>query len=250
MQTYSLPIDLEQVDLNSEFKIDMSDLNFDVDSQDQKHAAFVFFRNSGLNQELDFSNCSYEDKDEYLMLFMQTNLDIHAPILASTWMEILSAKDGGGIYLPTILSADEIKQFREDHKLFLDEMYCIINSLPVYAMYTSDMNGKLFNVDEIPSSDFDGIKLANFSKLVDFDSFILLIDGSTPSKFYRKLFLPKEFYINQIMSKLPYGNMLQMMFAAPEIQDEAIDAINDLLIPPGTARKEESDYVESENSDS
>lgn len=241
MLRYSLPVDLDSIGKNQdEYLIDMSDLNFDMDANYQKRAAFVFLRNTGLKANLDFSRCSYEDKEEYLMLFLQCGVEVQSDILASTWMEILSAKDGGDHYLPTILSADEIKRFCEDHREYINELYQFINSLPIHAMMVSGLDKITFNTDEFEKTDYSDISLVNFVKLIDFDSFILLIDNSTPQKMYTKLFVPNEYYINQITNKLPYLSLIRVIYQGEGAQDAAIESIKSLLVPPEPVREEES----------
>lgn len=232
MNQYTLPFDISILEeMEGTVSIDMSNPNFNVPGVKQKRSAYVFLRNLGVPVELDFTKCSYEDKEEYLLLFMQENIDVDCELLTNTWIEILSARDGGGVVLPSILSVDEIDQFLERNKEFLDEMYQLINSLPIYSMYCSIQNTQAFNVDDFEKTDYDGIKITNFSKLSKYSAFMLLIDGNTPSKFYTKLFIKDEPNIIAMMERLPYLNLLTAFFSPPEIQTQIADGINDLLKP-------------------
>lgn len=233
MDKYVLPFDINQVDTTAEkILIDMSRLEFDVPSDKQKRAAFIFLRNADIKAELDFTDCSYQDKKEFLLMYLQEDIEVDADILTSTWIEILSARDGGRVTLPSILDTDEVKLFVQENTEFIAEIYQLINSLPIYAMYCSPQNGSLFTTNDFKKTKYDRIKLSNFYKLAYSDLFILFIDGSTESLFYEKLFVKGEYYICKMMEQLPYTGMLSMFTLAPEIQDDAIEKLNDLLTPP------------------
>lgn len=241
--TYTLPFDINQLDQTEErVSINMAELNFNVPSEQQKRSSLIFIRNAGIHGDLDFSQCSYEDKEEFLLLYLQEEIDVDAEILASTWIEILSAKDGGGVILPSILSADEIQVFLSRNHEFIDAVYQLINSLPIYSMYCSSQNGTAFNVDDFEKTDDHRIKISNFSKLSKYDPFIMLIDGETPSKFYTKIFIKDEPHIVEMMERLPFLNLLIAMFSPVEVQNEIVKGINQFLTPPGhhDERKEET----------
>lgn len=246
MKQYSLPFDINTADHEEEMSIDMSSLNFDVPEDKQKRSAFVFLRNTGVKGVLDFSNCSYKDKEEYLRLFMEEDIDVNSDILCTTWIEILSAKDGGGVILPSILSGDEIQKFIDNNKDLLDKMYQLINSLPIYSMYCSPANGDVYNVDDFPKTDDHQVKITNFSKLSKYDPFALLIDGTTRGKFYTKIFIKNEPHIAQMMDRLPFLNLLTALFAPPEIHNEILHRVDQKLQPPEVRspneRKEETNH--------
>lgn len=232
MDKYILPLDVDTIEDVENILIDMSTLRFDVPSEKAKRAAFIFLRNANIKAELDFSDCSYEDKKEYLLLYFLEDIEVEADILTTTWLEILSAKDGGGITLPSILSGEEIQLFRQENEDLINEMYQLINSLPIYAMYCSTQNGGIFTTDDFEKTDYHRIKMANFCKLADNDLFCLLIDNNTKPLFYEKIFIKGEYHICKMMEKLPYGNLLSLFTLPPEIQDDAIERIEDLLTPP------------------
>lgn len=242
---YILPIDICNTDVTSEkISIDMSRSEFDVPNDKQKRSSFIFLRNAGIKGELDFSDCTYDDKEEFLLLYFLEDIDVNADILSTTWLEILSAKDGGGVYLPSILTSDEIQQFLTDHSDLISEIYQLINSLPIYALYCSEKNQNMFNTDDFQKTDYNRIKMTNFSKLAMYNPFILLVNESSEPLFYEKLFIKGEFYISKMMSYLPYSNLLDMMTLAPEIQDDAINRINSLLVPPEIVYQEREEVTE------
>lgn len=238
MQRYTLPFDLDQIKEGEEVSVDMSSLNFDVPDDRQKRSSFIFLRNAGVKAELDFSGCSYKDKVEFLLLYLQEDIDVNAEILSSTWIEILSAKDGGGVVLPSILTSSEINQFIKDNKDFINEIYQLINSLPIFSMMCSVYNGSLYDINDFEKTDFDGVKITNFSKLSAFDAFSLLIDGSTPGKFYEKLFIKGEPHIIAMMERLPFLNLISALMAGPDVQAKIVTGINQMLVPPKVEPKE------------
>lgn len=233
MDRYTLPFDINVVDTTSEkISIDMSHTEFDVPLNKQKRAAFIFLRNADIKAELDFTDCSYDDKKEYLLMYLQENIEVDADVLTTTWIEILSARDGGRVTLPSILDADEIGLFVQENNEFIAEIYQLINSLPIYAMYCSQQNGSLFTTRDFKRTDYDRIKMANFYKLAKNDLFILFVDGNTESLFYEKIFIKGEYYICEMMKYLPFTGLLSMFTLDPEIQDDAIERISSLLEPP------------------
>ena len=236
MNKYSLPIDHNCINsLEENISVDMSKLNFDVPIEDQKKASFVFLRNSNIKANLDFSSCNYNDKAEYLLLYLCSDIEVNAEILSTTWIEILSTnKDGGEVYLPSILSLEEIKIFVRDNKTLIDEIYQLINSLPIYAMYCSNQYNNICNMDEFTKTNWHKVKIDNFWKLAKYDHFIFLVDGSTESLFYDKLFIRGEYHISKMMDYLPFLNLLTAMLSCTEIQNEVIDNINNVLTPPAT----------------
>lgn len=233
MDRYTLPLDINVVDTTvGKISIDMSQLKFDVPDDKQKRAAFIFLRNADIKAELDFSDCSYNDKEEFLLMYLTEDIDVDSDILTTTWIEILSARDGGRIALPSILDADQIQIFIKKNNDFIAEIYQLINSLPIYSLYCSDQNGGIFNTDDFKKTDYNRIKMTNFHKLADNSLFILFFDDSTEPLFYEKIFIKGDYYMYKLMSKLPFTGMLSMFSVAPEIQDEFVNRVNELLTPP------------------
>lgn len=220
MERYSLPFDFNNIDSENKFIVDMSQLNFAVDSDQQKKSSFIFLRNADIRAELDFSACSFDDKESFLLLYLTENIEIHAPILSSTWIEILSAKDGGGIFLPSILNSEERKLFCERNKEFIDEIYQFINSLPIYALFVNANGHKLCDLDSIQKTDYNKIKMANFYKLADYPEFNLLLDTSTEPLFYNKIFIRNEYYIATMMGSMPYLNLISAMMSPVSVQEQ------------------------------
>jgi len=232
MNKYILPID-DNIDCDKELiVVNMATSNFDVPVEHQKRSSFIFLRNSVLRAEFDFTECSYYDKEEFLLMYLLEDFDVEIDILATTWIEILSTRDGGGVILPSILTSDEIELFLEKNSILINEIYQLINSLPIYSLYCSSQNGTFYNTDDFQKIDYDKIKMANFSKLSKYDAFALLIDGETESFFYNKYFIKGEYYITMMMDRLPFLGLLSALTVPAEIQDDIIAKVQGLLEPP------------------
>ena len=225
----TLPIDVNLLTKIECPTLDMSDIRLDVDEDKRERAVLVYLRNTGMKAQFDFSNCSYEQKERYLNLYLTEPLDVNTDILASTWIEILSARDGGGVVLPSILSSDEIGKFLERNNEFVQEIYQFINSLPAYALYCLQNNDSEFSTNELECTSYNKLKMENFHKLADFDAFILLADGTTTPKFYEEIFGPKDYYMSLLSSKLPYAGFLTALTSTTEFQDEVVDRLEELV---------------------
>ena len=57
--------------------VDVSNPIFPGIEQDkQLRTTLVFLRNTGFDVELDFSGCSYEEKRDYLLLYLKDKIDV------------------------------------------------------------------------------------------------------------------------------------------------------------------------------
>lgn len=244
MKHYSLPLDIQSMkDINSDTdRIDMSDIHFKGDSKKQKRSAFLFIRNTNLSAQLDFSNCSYEDKEEYLMLFMSENIEVRCDILASTWMEILmrNHSDDVSIILPCMLTHDEIGQFIKTNKDFIGEVMNLIYSLPVYAIqvywYMSKDNTGAFDTSKFPKSDYNGICAGNFCQLIKFDDFMMIItppEDFVPTYYSKYFNLRDNLTMATILEDLPYLNLINIMVGPKEGHVKFADGIREMLTVGG-----------------
>lgn len=95
----SLPYKIEEMELiqNNGAIVDMSNLNFVGSGKASEKTSLVFLKNTGFNVTLDFSGCSYEDKAEYLKLYLTEDLSVCNHEFSSTWVKILNSCLGIGI---------------------------------------------------------------------------------------------------------------------------------------------------------
>jgi hypothetical protein len=231
----TIPNNLDILENEDEFSIDMSDLKFDCPDNKKKFYAFIFIRNTGIKDNLNFENCSFEDKEEYLMMFLTYNIEVKCSLLASTWIEILSFGTTE-LCLPSILSKVEIEKFINRNREFVDNVHRFINSLPIYSIYTfNNSTNSNMDISEFKSTDNDDIKLANFYQLTEIDSFILLLTHAPLYEhrpvFYTRIFSNREnsYEFVRIMKNLPFINILNAMFSSTECQNDILDNINTYL---------------------
>ena len=225
----SIPYTVDMIDGIENISIDMSDLKFDCPDDKKKFYAFIFLRNTAIKADLIFDKCSFKDKEEYLKMFLTSEIEIKCPILASTWIEILSFN--GKLVLQSILNEEEMQIFIKNNKDFINNVYQLINSLPVYTVYKFNEVCELgLSTDDIERVDYNNIKLVNFSQLSEITAFNLLLEVHPPYErrplFYNKLFNKDHDYdLMKITEKLPYASLINLMLADKNIQDEVIDSI-------------------------
>lgn len=233
----TIPYENGTIDNINELSIDMSNLKFDCPEDKKKFYAFIFIRNTGIKSKLVFDYCSFTDKEEYLRMFLTSNIELKCSLLASTWIEILSFNDNE-ILLPSILNKDEISKFICRNKNLVDQVHQFINSLPLYTIYrfneTYDI-GNDININEFESVDKFDFKIVNFYQLTNFDRFILLLNPNPPYEqrpvFYKELFSDrsKAYDFMNIVNNLPYMNILNAIFSNKECQNDIINGINHLF---------------------
>lgn len=246
MKHYSLPLDIQSMkSMDKEVdRIDMSDLRFKGDLSKQKRSAFLFLRNTNLDATLDFSKCSYEDKVEFLLMFMQGDIEVQCKTLASTWMEILMHECSDDIILSCILEHDEIHRFVESQKDFIKEIMNLVYSLPVYAIYlywfmTKDKpeapDSEPFDTRGFPLCDYDGINPGNFCQLTQFDDFMMIIsppEGFVPM-YYTKYFNHDNLAMSITIDTLPYINLINIMMGDKEAHTDFANGISEMLTVGG-----------------
>ena len=221
-----------------EMAYDMSDFDhyYDAPKEKIKYYKFIFLRNIGSKFDLIFDNCSFEDKEEYLKLFLTSNIDVYIPQLSSTWMEILTSEIDDHIYLDSILTRDEINLFIERNKEFINKIRRLINSLPFYAISRYGNRSEIPGMNEIDIIDDNEIKVMNLYQLTEYDSFVLLFnteDEVIPERKpgYYTLFSDKdnEHNMSRIMDNLPFFNVIMTLLGPAELQKSVSNNFIDLI---------------------
>lgn len=217
----TIPTTINMVDSSDELSIDMSNLQFNVDENKKKLYAFIFIRNSGIKATLDFEKCSYNDKEEYLLLFIKSNIEVDSSILASTWIEILSFDENNTeSHSESILTFDEIKIFINNNSKLVDEIHQFINSLPLYAIYEYYKNiNHPIPMDEFDEVDELNFSLINFNQLSIIDKFNFLLNDN-PSDNQKPVFFNNVFKNNdnphillRIINNIHYFKILNLMLS-------------------------------------
>ena len=208
----SLPYKIEEMELiqNDGAIVDMSNLNFiGIPEELQKKTSLVFLKNTGFDVTLDFSGCSYEDKAEYLKLYLTEDLSVCNHEFSSTWVKILNSCLGIGIEKYSFLTDEEIKRFKDENIEFLTEIHQLVISLPLYAMYRFLLNDEVYNMSEFKKTDKNLIK-CNLHKLIEHDEFLFLygVPVDIEPLFYTQIFTVENNDLFDAIQKLPFMDVL------------------------------------------
>jgi hypothetical protein len=196
--------------------VDMSDLNFvGIPAQRQKRTSFVFLKNTGFKVELDFSGCSYKDKAEFLKLYLTEEICVKNKAFSSTWVKILNFALGHRVDMESIMCDEEIETFMEINKEFLIEIFQLIISLPLYAMFRFILNDAAYDLAEFKKTDKSIIK-CNIYNLFDYEEFMLLYAiGDIEPLFYTELFTLNNNDLFDAIQKLPFMDVLYGLSTTP-----------------------------------
>lgn len=242
MEYYSLPLSLNKLkDLDKTTSmIDMSDLNFSGDATSKKRSSFLFIRNTNLDIPLSFKKCEYIDKEEFLLMYIQGDIDITSSVIASSWIDILLYPYEVDVGPNCILTKDEIILFIDTHSSLIQEVYQLIASFPVYSMYVFyEERDKTKEEDlesmEFESTDYDKINLSNLANLTADDDFLLLIRPRSDIKpmFYTKYFHKDNRGMYTVLANLPYLGLLNVMMGSSAQHDQFINGIEEMLTITG-----------------
>lgn len=233
---YTLPIDITI--LGEKDIIDMSAPTF---NQNPLRSSFIFIRNTDLKANFDFSKCTYEQKCEYLNLFMFDSFNVDIPILTNTWLEILLSKKCDQIVLPCLFNEEEIKRFVTENKDRITEVYQLIISLPLFALmnFTKMKNSNnvnfQFNLELYEEAECN-INLYNFASMTynpDFIQMIEPIEGLKP-KFYPEYLMSHNFSIKKVINdNLPYMKMLSLVMSSEKSRQLFVDIVDKQLTDIG-----------------
>lgn len=233
---YILPIDLSLLsDPPIDIVIDMSKFNFPCDESAYRRASFIFVRNTNLKAKFDFSNCTFEEKEDFLTMYMDGPIITNIPELTQTWINIIAYKYAI-VECNSILNTEEMEDFINENKLLVTELRKIVNSIPLCSInYFCKHNGIKLHDDEInsiPINKFSNINFSNFVNMCDYDDLARMI-GILPLNEY-----PIQRYVNifnsnrdslygKLIKSMPYLAVLDIMHEDPDKLDERIDKIAD-----------------------
>lgn len=123
---------------------------------------FIFLRNTGFSVTLDYSKCSYEMKEQYLISYLRTDINNDQKELTTTWLAICSSYIDAEPIFDSILTDSECKKFISNHKKFVHDVTRYVKSIPVFALYMMSLNN-----DKIDISDIEVIKKMPAGKNID-----------------------------------------------------------------------------------
>ncbi len=237
---YELPIAAEDIkEIKETDTIDMHSLKF-PDAVDPIITALLFLRNTGIRAKLLFDECTYEEKEGYLIHFMITKrMSATIPELASTWAYILVNMEEHSVYgdnIYSILSFDETKKFRERNKSLIDELNRFLISIPlcsidIYAVTRSET--KRIDMNEFEVSSYYGFNHFALIQLLEYPAVILLsqsITGIEPV-FYQNYFKSNQCdvypgFVGDLVNKFPHLQLMNIiMNNNQDLTDSFVDAI-------------------------
>jgi hypothetical protein len=234
---YTIPDNISSI--TDDDIIDMSVHNFGVDVEDPIKSAFIFIRNTELKAKFDFSNCTYDQKCKYLMMFMFGSFDIHMQDLTDTWMAILLSKKYDQDVFPCLFTHDEINKFVSENSEVLSEVYQLVISLPVFALWEYDNNCKNrynspvhFDLTKYEHTDYNKINLHNFTSLTFNQDFVRLgarDNDDIQPKFYESYLVGYQFMNwREINDNLPYLKLLNIIYSDDAHREAFINSLSSL----------------------
>lgn len=188
MNYLSLPLMCNIADMDpTDNAVDMNQLKFPgiTEGTAVRRAALLYIRNTGLQLPLAFDKCSFEEKEEFLLLYMRSNICVDIPVLVCTWLNILLYMRHIDPGLPNILTPDEMHIFVSNNSEFIKDMLRLALSLPIEAMIYLTNNHKCslnnmgddpFEIEDYPKSEYNEINFENFVNMTNQSIFIELIE--------------------------------------------------------------------------
>ena len=244
MKVYQLPINENELkDINKEIFVNMSNINFDDNDISKQQKAFIYIRNMNLHN-LIFTDCNFEEKEKYLLLYLEYNINIDIDILNKTWLKILSY-NLIDIECESILNNDEICKFIKNNTEFINEIKQFIISIPICSMNyffvlksikDENIDNQKYNL-EYECTDYDRLNMYNFKNLFRYNEFIyILMNITEPNQplFYNKYFFYNKHFINNpflsdLINKFPYLSLMELMFNGQNFQNIFIENLNNFL---------------------
>ena len=195
---------------NNGAEVDMSNIDFPTD-QDKFRTTFIYLRNTNFNNiTLDFSKCSYEDKEKFLLEYIKSDIIVELFPLIYTWQCLLTFKS-----CEPYFSNDEAHRFLENNKNVINELKEFYLSLPLY----------LFTRLKISEMDMEGLeeKEFNYSKNTYYliqEEFIDYLSAQNPG-FMKPILYPNQFtsdneLLFDFMKCLSIYNLIQTMTETSE----------------------------------
>ena len=201
--------DMDEIKNNGAI-VDMSDIQFpNITADKNQRTTFIFFRNTGFDVKLDFSSCSFEEKEAFLLAYLTENIDVKQSEFVKSYIKILNRAVGNDINVECILTDVEIEQFVKKNYAFITSILKFINSLPVFAMFYFSLNGEVYDMEDFEKTD-ENIINDNFYYVISADEAITLFDHELqiPPMFYNQLFTFENEKLFHAVQKLPFFSIL------------------------------------------
>lgn len=211
MKRTGLPYDMGEMDeiKNNGAIVDMSDINFPgIPTEKIQRTTFIFFRNTGFDVKLDFSKCSYKDKEAFLLAYLNENIDVKQSEFATSYTKILNYAAGNNINTDCILTDQEIVEFIKSNSELVTTLLQFSISLPVFAMFYFSLNAEVYDLSDFKKT--DNTINDNFLHVITTEGFISLLDNEVNVEplFYNKLFTFENEKLLAAVQTLPFFSIL------------------------------------------
>lgn len=197
-----------ELEIHNDYTIDMNETHFGLEKE--KLAAFIYIRNCGLKNKLDFSKCPYNDKEEYLIIFIQNPIEVQSKELIDTWVSILSDESRNN----SILNQSELDEFKKRNENLIIMIKTFINSLMLYK--AKNMEDEFFHTgidQEFYHTEYDKISIINlFNIIKEYNQLFINILGEFQLVYFDKLFNEEnEYYLMYLINEITLFNELFSM---------------------------------------
>ena len=209
--------------------VDMSSINFPEGVENSIRTVFIYLRNTGFkNIVLDFTKCSYEQKQSYLVEYINTDIINEIPILTYTWKQILLCRDTNVQVYQSILNEEETKDFVGSFESLINDLISFYLSTPLFILsrIKGDNDKALLNMEGIEITDYKPGN-ENLYYLIEpefMNALSLTYKDNIPVKFYSQYFKIDN---NALFDKLTqtdfYALINTMATCKPEEFKEILD---------------------------
>lgn len=228
-----LPYDINDMNTirNKGAIADMNNINFpNIPEDKQINVAYIFLRNTDYPVTYDFSKCSFEKKSKFLNEYITTSVGYKLDELIQTWMAACCFSLGIVLEDTGIFNKDELKEFVECNLEIIGEIIKFLISLPVYALYRFEVNGKKMDISDIPTTDVsifnENIYLFLYHPAINI---IITSDTIFEPTFYTHYFTNENNKLFDSLQGLPYMPILYgLSEKKPEEWKEFLNVYSDI----------------------
>ena len=205
-----IPYDIEKIEEIREHgaTVDVSSPSFPGIAEDkQLRTTLVFLRNTGFDVELDFSGCSYEEKRDYLLIYLQEKIEVEYKEFSDTWISIILQSLGFENNRSSILNKEEQSLFIKENNEYISHVVAFLYSLTLYAMYRYSLNDHAYNMEGFRKTDAEDIS-SNICSVLKAPEIILVYSLDNEPVFFSKIFTVENNKLFDAIQKLPFMSLL------------------------------------------
>lgn len=194
--------------------VDMSNLNYPlIDESENVKTSFIYLRNTDYqNIDLDFSKVSYDIKEQFLIFYLEGDIEYSIKELSNTWIKILLKYKNIDEDVCSILTDDEIKMFISNNESLVSNLEIFAYSLPLFSISRLDTEDFEFDFDTIKKTDYKFN--ANVCSIIQNNlwNLIYIETPNTEPMFYTNMFVDdNNLLFETIMKYTPFSVLLYGM---------------------------------------